>query len=67
MQVIEREVESIGADMVALGTHGRSGLKRLMLGSVAERTLHHVPCPVLSVRRPESAAPVKISEEATVP
>jgi nucleotide-binding universal stress UspA family protein len=36
--------------LVALATHGRSGLARVVLGSVAMRTVHHSPCPVLTVR-----------------
>lgn len=50
--VIEREADQIGADLIAVGTRGRTGLGNLMLGSIAERVLHHAPCPVLSVRRP---------------
>ena len=34
-----------------MGTHGRSGLGRLLLGSTAERVLATAPCPVLTVRR----------------
>jgi nucleotide-binding universal stress UspA family protein len=37
------------ADLIVLGTHGRSGLPRLVLGSVAERVLRQAPCPVLTV------------------
>ena len=38
------------ADMIVVGTHGRSGLPRMLLGSVAERIIRSAPCPVLSVR-----------------
>jgi nucleotide-binding universal stress UspA family protein len=38
-----------GIDMIVVGTHGRTGLGKLLLGSVAEDTLRHAPCPVLSV------------------
>jgi nucleotide-binding universal stress UspA family protein len=38
------------ADMLVLGTHGRSGINRLLLGSVAERVVRMAPCPVLTVR-----------------
>jgi nucleotide-binding universal stress UspA family protein len=38
-----------GADLVALGTHGYGGLRRLLLGSVAEKVLRQAPCPVLTV------------------
>lgn len=37
------------ADLLVLGTHGRSGFERLSLGSVAEKVLRKVPCPVLTV------------------
>lgn len=39
-----------GFDLVVLGTHGRRGLRRLALGSVAEETVRTAPCPVLVVR-----------------
>ena len=37
-------------DLIALGTHGRTGLSHLLLGSNAERVVQHAPCPVLTVR-----------------
>jgi universal stress protein A len=40
------------ADMIVIGTHGRTGLGRFLLGSVAERVVRTAPCPVLTVRRP---------------
>jgi nucleotide-binding universal stress UspA family protein len=49
------------ADLVVLGTHGRSGLNRLLLGSVAEKVVRSVPCPVLTVppeARVSPASPV---------
>jgi nucleotide-binding universal stress UspA family protein len=42
-------------DLVALATHGREGLPRLLLGSVADRVLQHTPVPLL-LRRPEKRA-----------
>jgi len=48
----EQLVESIvtlGADLVVVGTHGRSGLHRALLGSVAERVVRHASVPVLTV------------------
>ena len=41
------------ASMIVCGTHGRSGLKHALFGSVAERVVRKAPCPVLSVRHPE--------------
>jgi len=43
-----------GADLIVIGTHGRSGLNRLMLGSVCDRVIRLSPCPVLAVREPEA-------------
>jgi len=39
-------------DLIAMGTHGRSGVAHLLLGSTAERVVQHAACPVLTVRRP---------------
>lgn len=41
--------------MVVMGTHGRRGLARLMLGSITERVVRRSPCPVLTVRLPAGA------------
>ena len=40
------------ADLLCVGTHGRTGLAHFLLGSVAERIVRHSPCPVLTVRPP---------------
>ena len=45
--------ERLDADLVVMGTHGRTGLAHAFLGSVAERTLRKAGCPVLTVRAPE--------------
>ena len=42
-----------GADLIAIGTHGRGGLERALLGSVADRVIRLAPCPVLTVRQPD--------------
>jgi nucleotide-binding universal stress UspA family protein len=42
-------------DLIVMGTHGRSGLTRVMLGSVAEKVVRHAICPVLTVRGTEAA------------
>ena len=39
----------LGADLLVLGTHGRSGFRKLVLGSVAEKVVRKAPCPVLTV------------------
>lgn len=38
------------ADLVVMGTHGRTGLRRILMGSVAERVSREAACPVLTVR-----------------
>jgi nucleotide-binding universal stress UspA family protein len=48
--------QSEQADLLVMGTHGRSGLPRLMLGSVAERVVRSAKCPVLTVPAPEKSA-----------
>ena len=40
-------------DLMIMGTHGRRGLSHVLLGSIAEATLRHAPCPVLTVRAPQ--------------
>ena len=42
-----------GIDLIITGTHGRSAMAHLLLGSVAERVVRTAPCPVLTVRHPE--------------
>ena len=42
-------------DMIIMGTHGRSGLAHMVMGSVAEQVLRTAPCPVLLVRQAKSA------------
>jgi nucleotide-binding universal stress UspA family protein len=42
--------KELKADLVVIGTHGRTGLKHVLLGSVAERTLRLSPCAVLAVK-----------------
>jgi len=49
-RTILRHAVDVGADVIAMGTHGRSGLDRMLLGSTAERVVSAAPCPVLTVR-----------------
>ena len=39
-------------DMIVIGSHGRTGLSHMMLGSVSEKVVRKAPCPVLTVRQP---------------
>jgi len=47
---IVKVAESELADLIVMGTHGRRGLRRLMLGSVAQHVVATAPCPVVTVR-----------------
>jgi nucleotide-binding universal stress UspA family protein len=40
-------------DLIDVGTHGRTGLKEILIGSVAEKVVRKSPCPVLAVKHPE--------------
>lgn len=51
---IVETARELPADLVAMTTHGRSGLTNALLGSVTERVVRTAPCPVLTVRRPEA-------------
>lgn len=57
---IVRHADETGADLIILGTHGRSGLGHALLGSVAEKVVQHGHCPVLTVRH-QPAAEASIS------
>jgi nucleotide-binding universal stress UspA family protein len=54
-EAIAAECRARSADLLVMATHGRSGLRRLLLGSVAERALQLAPCPVLTVRPGEES------------
>ncbi|MFM8273008.1 MAG: universal stress protein [Gemmata sp.] len=49
-QEIVAAASDLHADLVCIATHGRGGLSRVILGSVAEQVVRHAPCPVLTVR-----------------
>ena len=51
MEAILDHAKVVDADLIAMGTHGRSGLNRLVFGSTAERVVASASCPVLTVRR----------------
>jgi nucleotide-binding universal stress UspA family protein len=48
IQVARKE----SADLIVMGTHGRTGIDHLLLGSIAENVVRKSPCPVLTVRLP---------------
>jgi universal stress protein A len=56
---IVNRAASHGVDLIVMSTHGRSGLKHLWLGSVAERVVQHAPCSVLVVRDQTALTPPK--------
>lgn len=43
-------------DLIVMGSHGRTGLRRLVLGSIAEEVLRHAPCPVMTLTAPTALA-----------
>ena len=48
-EFIVHEAKDKGIDLICMGTHGRSGLERILMGSVAQNVIGHAPCPVLVV------------------
>ncbi|VTU31001.1 Putative universal stress protein [Variovorax sp. PBL-H6] len=53
-ELVTAEAARWPADLIVLGTHGRRGVGRVLMGSSAEHILRHAPVPVLLVRAPES-------------
>jgi nucleotide-binding universal stress UspA family protein len=60
---ILRVAEEHACDVIVMGTHGRKGLGRLLLGSVAEQVLRHAQCTVLTVKGPVRASQPVASPE----
>ena len=52
--MINRTAQELGVDLIVMGTHGRRGLTRALLGSVAESVVRSAPCAVLTVRLKEA-------------
>jgi nucleotide-binding universal stress UspA family protein len=55
-ELVAEEARNWEADLVVVGTHGRRGMSRILLGSGAEQVLRLAPVPVLAVRHPETAS-----------
>lgn len=51
--LIVQTAADVHADLIVMGTHGRRGVSRALLGSVAEGVLRHAHCPVLTIRKPK--------------
>jgi universal stress protein A len=51
--MIDEAAKEIGADLIVMGTHGRRGVTRALLGSIAESVVRTAPCPVLTIRSRE--------------
>jgi nucleotide-binding universal stress UspA family protein len=56
-EALPQLAEEENADLIVLGTHGRTGLRRLLMGSVAEAVVRHAKCPVLTLRPADGALP----------
>jgi nucleotide-binding universal stress UspA family protein len=56
---ITETARAIGADLIVMGTRGNTGLKHVLLGSVAERTVRTAPCPVLTLKADGKGAPLR--------
>jgi nucleotide-binding universal stress UspA family protein len=52
-------------DLIVMGTHGRTGLKHFVMGSVAETVVRTAPCPVLTVRHSRATATIPVRVTAT--
>ena len=62
-RLILEAAKTLGADLIVMSTHGRGGLSRALLGSVAEAVAHHAPVPVLLVRAPHPVTPWEREEQ----
>jgi nucleotide-binding universal stress UspA family protein len=63
--VIIEQANNVNADLIVMGTHGRTGITHLLIGSVAERVIRHAPCPVFVIRERKAAEPVPAPAIAT--
>jgi len=65
--VVLEYLEEEDVDAVVMGTHGRRGLRHMLLGSVAEEVVRTAPCPVLTVRRGDRRGPAGGLDRLLVP
>jgi nucleotide-binding universal stress UspA family protein len=56
--------ESEHCDLIVMGTHGRTGFKRLLMGSVAEAVVRRAKCPVITFKQPRATPARKMAETA---
>jgi nucleotide-binding universal stress UspA family protein len=56
-QIVSAARDDAAVDLIVMGTHGRTGLRRALIGSVAERVVRHAPCTVMVVRAPQTRQP----------
>jgi nucleotide-binding universal stress UspA family protein len=56
---ILRAQKNLHPDVIVMATHGRTGFRRLVLGSVAERVVREAPCPVLTLKPEKKGAPAQ--------
>ena len=64
---ILRVAKNENCDLIVMGTHGRTGLTRLLMGSVAEIVVRKAPCPVLTVKVPVTPADAGRGAQASAP
>ena len=63
---IVRYAREAGVDRIVMGTHGRTGTERLLMGSVAEKVLRDAPCSVLVVKLPRARPKVNRADPSLV-
>ena len=59
--------QDLPCDLIVMGTHGRTGLSRLLMGSVAEQVLRRARCPVITVKTPFGPSPAVVMEQIVEP
>ena len=65
-EILDRLGEEPAIDLVVMATHGRGGVARLVMGSVADKVIRAAPCPVLTMREHPQTAKDRLETEAAV-